>query len=192
MRQTCPAVRDKSACTLESENSSEGFWCDADGISKAFTEMTAAVTGFVRKCFHRVGSMCLPESSPGPGDFWVDRGRPQAGDQLVVQDRKSLVPSPRSAKPFHEIQRSRSPHVGETHHGRCYFDARDSKYRPNTEWFDADIQHERLVPLAHACRSTLQTVHKSTKDTRYLSRVWHLRHHDRLAQADDQVKFARR
>lgn len=119
MSQTCPPVRDKPACTLEAENPCAGFWSHADGISKAFAEVAAAKTGIIRKLFHRDGPMYLPESLPRPGDFCVHVGRSQAGDQQVVQDRKSLLPSPSTANLFREVQRSRSPDVGETHHGRC-------------------------------------------------------------------------
>jgi hypothetical protein len=53
--------------------------------------------------------MHLRESLPRPRNFCLHVGGSQAGDEQVVQDRKSLLPSLRATNPFHEIQRSPSP-----------------------------------------------------------------------------------
>ena len=110
----------------------------------------------------------------------------------MIQNRESLLPSPRSTNLFREVQRSRSPDFGDIHDGRRQFDALDTKDRLNTERLDKDMQPEHLVTLAHDCRSILQASHERVIDTWGLTGVWHSCHIDRRAQADDQVNFARR
>ena len=119
VRQTCPPVRDKTAGTFEAENPCAGLRGDADGISKAFAEVAAAITSIIGKLLHRNYPMRLHESLPRPRDFSVDVGRSQGGDEQLIQDRKSLLPTLRTLNLFYEIQRSRSPNVGEVHYERC-------------------------------------------------------------------------
>ena len=119
MRQTCPPVRDKAARTFEAENPRTDLRRDTDSISKAFAEVAAAITSILGKLLHRNYPMRLHESLPRPRDFSVDVGRSQGGDQQLIQDRKSLLPTLRTLNLFYEIQRSRSPNVGEVHYERC-------------------------------------------------------------------------
>jgi len=103
IRQTGPRVCDQAACPLEAENPCVSFRCDADSISKAFAEVTAAISGNLRKLFYRNCSMCLRESLPRPRDFRLGVSGFQCGDQQVVENPESLLPSPRTAHLFHEI-----------------------------------------------------------------------------------------